>query len=76
MMPSRAKDGGEWMQAAQRLIEARRSRIRASEARDKTAVFDRGAEMYDACINCHVKYSPEIVNASKEQAPARTPKQP
>ena len=76
MMPSRAKDGGEWMQAARRLIETAEACIRAAEARDKKAVFDRGAEMYDACVNCHVKYSPEIVNASKEQPPARTPKQP
>lgn len=60
MMPSRAKDGGEWMQASQQLIEAAQKAIRASEARDKNAVFDAGAEMYDACTNCHTKYSPEI----------------
>ena len=61
MMPSRAKDGGEWMQASQRLIEAAQKAIRASEAHDKTAVFDAGAEVYDACTNCHAKYSPEII---------------
>jgi hypothetical protein len=65
MMPSRAKDGGEWMQAARRLIETAENCIRAAEARDRTAVFDRGAEMYDACVNCHVKYSPDIVNANR-----------
>ena len=63
MMPSRAKDGGEWMQAARHLIETAENAIRAAESRDKTAVFDRGAEMYDACVACHVKYSPDIVNA-------------
>ena len=65
MMPSRAKDGGEWMQAARHLIETAEACIRAAESRDKTAVFDRGAEMYDACVACHVKYSPDIVNANK-----------
>ena len=65
MMPSRAKDGGEWMQSARRLIETAENAIRAAESRDRTAVFDRGAEMYDACVNCHVKYSPDIVNAAK-----------
>lgn len=76
MMPSRAKDGGEWMQAARRLIETAEASIRAAEARDKNAVFDRGAEMYDACVNCHVKYSPDIINASQEPATTREPRTP
>jgi hypothetical protein len=61
MMPARAKDGGEWMAASQRMIEAAQKAIRAAEARDKDAVFDVGAELYDACTNCHSKYSPDIV---------------
>jgi hypothetical protein len=61
MMPSRAKDGGEWMAASQRMIEAAQKAIRAAEARDRDAVFNVGAEMYDACTNCHSKYSPDIV---------------
>ena len=61
MMPSRAKDGGEWMAASQLMIEAAQKAIRAAESHDKDAVFDVGAELYDACTNCHAKYSPEIV---------------
>jgi cytochrome c556 len=61
MMPTRAKDGGEWMDASQLMIEAARKAIRAAESRDKDAVFDVGAEMYDSCTNCHAKYSPDIV---------------
>ena len=61
MMPSRAKDGGEWMAASQQMIEAAQKAIRAAEARNKDAVFDVGAEMYDSCTNCHSKYSPDIV---------------
>jgi hypothetical protein len=61
MMPSRAKDGGEWMAASQSMIEAAQKAIRAAEARDTNAVFDVGAEMYDACTNCHAKYSPDII---------------
>ena len=61
MMPSRAKDGGEWMAASQRMIDAAQKAIRAAESRDKDAVFDVGAEVYDACTNCHSKYSPDIV---------------
>jgi hypothetical protein len=61
MMPSRAKDNGEWMRAAEQLITASQKAIRAAESHDKTAVFDVGAEVYDACTNCHSKYSPDIV---------------
>jgi hypothetical protein len=61
MMPSRAKDNGEWMRAAQQMIEAAQKAIRAAESHDKTAVFDTGAEVYDSCTNCHSKYSPDIV---------------
>jgi hypothetical protein len=61
MMPTRAKDGGEWMEASRLMIEAAQKAIRAAESRDKDAVFDVGAEMYDSCTNCHAKYSPDIV---------------
>jgi hypothetical protein len=61
MMPSRAKDGGEWMAAAQLMVEAGQKAIRAAESRDKDAVFAVGADVYDACTNCHAKYSPDIV---------------
>ena len=61
MMPTRAKDAGEWMAASQRMIDAAQKAIRAAESRDKNAVFDVGAEMYDSCTNCHAKYSPDIV---------------
>jgi hypothetical protein len=61
MMPTRAKDTGEWMQFAQALIHSGEKAIRAAEAKDTTAVFNAGAEVYEACTNCHMKYSPAIV---------------
>jgi hypothetical protein len=65
MMPTRAKDNGEWMQLAQALITAGEKAIRAAEAKNKTAVFDTGAEVYETCTNCHTKYNPEIVKANQ-----------
>jgi hypothetical protein len=56
MMGSRARDGGEWMKASQALIEAGRRALAAAEARNKTAVFDAGAEVYEACTRCHATY--------------------
>jgi hypothetical protein len=67
MMPTRAKDNGEWMQLAQALIDKGQAAIKAAESRDKQAVFDTGAEVYDACTNCHSKYSPEILKANLRQ---------
>jgi hypothetical protein len=43
------------------MIEAAQKAIHAAESRDKDAVFDVGAELYDACTHCHSQYSPEIM---------------
>jgi hypothetical protein len=64
MMPTRAQDNGEWMRLAQSFIEAGQKAIRAAESRDKTAVFDTGAEVYDACTNCHATYALELQKAN------------
>jgi hypothetical protein len=64
MMPTRAQDAGEWMQLAQALITAGEKAIRAAETRNKTAVFDAGAEVYDACTACHAKYALELQKAN------------
>lgn len=61
MMPGRAKDGDDWMTASQRMIDVAQKAVRAAESRDPDAVFDVGAEMYEACTNCHAKYSPGIM---------------
>jgi hypothetical protein len=67
MMPSRAKDGGEWMQLSQELIDVGQKAVRAAESRNKTAVFDVGAEVYDVCTRCHSQYSPEILRPNAMQ---------
>jgi hypothetical protein len=60
MMPSRARDSGDWMKLSQALIDAGQRAIRAAESHNKTAVFDVGAEVYDACTACHAKYAIEL----------------
>lgn len=67
MMPTRAQDNGEWMQLAQAFIDAGQKAIRAAESRNKTAVFDTGAEVYDACTACHAKYALELQKANLRQ---------
>jgi hypothetical protein len=67
MIGSRAKDGGDWMKLSQALVAAGEKAIRAAEARNKTAVFDTGAEVYDACTNCHAKYAVETLRPAYRQ---------
>lgn len=57
MMSSRAKDQADWITLSQALVDVGQRAIRAAEAKDKTAVFDVGAEVYDTCVACHAKYA-------------------
>jgi hypothetical protein len=56
MMSGRAKDDGDWITFSQALVEVGQRAIKAAEAKDTKAVFDVGAEVYQACVNCHAKY--------------------
>jgi hypothetical protein len=60
MMGPRARDGGNWMKLSQAMIVAGRRAIEAAESRNAKAVFDVGAEVYDACTNCHAVYAVEL----------------
>jgi hypothetical protein len=60
MLPTRAKDSDEWMRMSIALVEAGQRAIRAAEQKNKQAVFDTGAEIYEACTNCHAKYAVEL----------------
>ncbi len=67
LMPTRAKDNDEWVRLAQAMTDAAQKAIRAAESRNKALVFDTGAELYDTCTNCHVKYSPAILRPNATQ---------
>jgi hypothetical protein len=66
MMSTRARDGGEWMQLSRAMIEVGQKAIRAAEARDKAAVFDVGAEVYDVCTGCHAKYAVDLLRPNAQ----------
>ena len=56
MMTGRAKDSGDWMKLSQALVDVGQRAIKAAESKNTQAVFDTGAEVYDACVACHAKY--------------------
>jgi hypothetical protein len=58
MMPSRAKDEGEWMMLAARLVDVGMEAARAAESKDRQKVLDVGGRVYAACLECHRKYIP------------------
>ena len=56
MMDGRALNRVEWITLSKGMITAATHARDAAIAHDRTRVFDRGAELYDACVNCHAKY--------------------
>ena len=56
MMGSRARERADWIAMSEGLIAAGRRALAAAEARDTVAVFNAGAEVYDACTKCHAVY--------------------
>ena len=68
MMSSRAKDGGEWMKQARALVDVGQKAVRAAESHNRAGVFDAGAEVYDVCTSCHVKYALELQEKAAEKS--------
>jgi hypothetical protein len=56
LMPSRAGGNDEWIKLSQQLIDLGEKTSKAAEAKNTTAVFDLGAEIYDVCTNCHRQF--------------------
>lgn len=63
LYPSRAGGSPEWIKQANALIETSQRSINAIDAKDKDALFNVGAEVYETCTNCHRQFMPAIVNA-------------
>jgi hypothetical protein len=58
MMPTRAKDGDQWMTFAQELIDISAVALRAAEAKNVDALYDVGGRIDEVCEKCHKKYWP------------------
>jgi hypothetical protein len=56
LLPTRAGGNEEWIRLSQQLIDLSEKTSKAAEARNVTAVFDLGAEIYDVCSNCHRQF--------------------
>jgi hypothetical protein len=61
MMTGRAKDNDEWMKLSQALVDVGQRAIQAAESKNPKAVFDVGADVYEACVACHAKYALSVM---------------
>ena len=71
MIGDRAKDHDEWLKMSQALVDAGTAAFRAAEAKNVDAITAAGDQIYTACENCHLKYSPQPPAAG--EAPAEPP---
>jgi hypothetical protein len=60
MMGSRAGGSDEFVRFSRDLIEQSTRAVKAAEARDATALFTIGGDIYEVCTNCHRRFSPEV----------------
>jgi hypothetical protein len=60
MISPRAQDNQEWMGAAAGLITQGERMMSASDRRNTKDVFEVGADMYEACVRCHMQYMPGV----------------
>jgi hypothetical protein len=58
MMPSRAKDGDDWMKMSQELIDISAVALKAAEAKSIDGLYDVGGRIDEVCEKCHKKYWP------------------
>jgi hypothetical protein len=63
MLPARSGGNPEWIKLTQDMIDQSKRMIAAVDKRDRQAVFDVGADIYDRCVNCHKRFDPAIRDA-------------
>jgi len=57
MAQGRAKDDKQWVEYSQRLSRTAEIALKASQEKNKDALFDAGGKIYNACKACHDKYA-------------------
>jgi hypothetical protein len=60
LIPARLQGGDQWLQFTKELIAQGERMIAAAEKKSPDDVFNVGADLYDACVNCHTNYMPGV----------------
>jgi hypothetical protein len=62
MLPQRTGGSEEWVKLSQAMIEQSLRAVKAAEAKDKDALFNIGADIYESCVNCHKRFHPGLTS--------------
>lgn len=57
MLEARVRDDKQWIEYSQRLSRTAELALKATQDKDKEALFDAGGNIYNACKGCHDKYA-------------------
>jgi hypothetical protein len=60
LMAPRLQAGEQWTQFTKELIAQGERMIAAADKKSPDDVFNVGADLYDACVNCHTNYMPGV----------------
>ena len=63
LMPQRSGGSEEWVKLAQAMSGQALRAVKAAEAKDKEALFNIGADIYESCVNCHKRFHPGVTSA-------------
>jgi hypothetical protein len=62
LLPTRSGGSDEWVKLAQAMTDQTLRAVKAAEAKDKEALFNIGADIYESCVNCHKRFHPGVTS--------------
>jgi hypothetical protein len=62
LMPTRSGGSDEWVKLAQAMTEQSLRAKKAAEDKNKEALFNVGADLYESCVNCHKRFHPGVTS--------------
>lgn len=60
LLSPRIQAGEQWLQFTKELIAQGERMIAAADKKSADDVFNVGADLYDACVNCHTNFMPGV----------------
>src|SRR5262245_14007459 len=63
LLPGRSGNNPDWIRLAQDMQAQAKRMVAVIDKHDRQGVFDVGSDLYDRCVNCHVKFDPAIRDA-------------
>ena len=67
MMPSRARDQGDWIKDSKMLVDVGAAAYKAAQAKDIEAIRALNDQLYESCLVCHEQYRPNFPKRKKPQ---------